>query len=385
MDDAQTKQLEERYKLSTAELDHVGKPIAESEMLILSRQDKPLMIFTGGQSGSGKSSITSIQLERLNEDIAIIDADLFRGYHPKIEEINEHHSNISSQLTHQAGAGISNRVRDAALDKGTNILFDQTSRVPEGIKIIGDRGKSKEIPYNVELHVIATDLDTSRMRVHKRYEIGGGAPGGGRYVDEGFQKKSYKGVADTVKTIEDEKTVDRLVIYNRDAKPIYDNSLKNGEWQNKPKAHETLLNERDRELSISEKKELTQGWQYIKFKMDQRQANINEPSIVRIAQEGMQKATDKHGLQIKDAEIVKPGRTYSGEMTAASNDHILQQKNNGSAFIHPKSSLNNLTDADIGKTVKISYDQELKGSLLSKEGKSNDSKKEIKSDHSMER
>lgn len=385
MDDAQTKQLEERYKLSTAELDHVGKPIAESEMLILSRQDKPLMIFTGGQSGSGKSSITSIQLERLNEDIAIIDADLFRGYHPKIEEINEHHSNISSQLTHQAGAGISNRVRDAALDKGTNILFDQTSRVPEGIKIIGDRGKSKEIPYNVELHVIATDLDTSRMRVHKRYEIGGGAPGGGRYVDEGFQKKSYKGVADTVKTIEDEKTVDRLVIYNRDAKPIYDNSLKNGEWQNKPKAHETLLNERDRELSISEKKELTQGWQYIKFKMDQRQANINEPSIVRIAQEGMQKATDKHGLQIKDAEIVKPGRTYSGEMTAASNDHILQQKNNGSAFIHPKSSLNNLTDADIGKTVKISYDQELKGSLLSKEGKSNDSKKEIKSDHSMDR
>lgn len=39
----------------------------------------------------------------------------------------------------------------------------------------------------------------------------------------------------------------------------------------------------------------------------------------------------------------------------------------------------------MGKTIKISYDQELKGSLLSKEGKSNDSKKEIKSDHSMDR
>src|SRR5699024_591855 len=131
--------------------------------------------------------------------------------------------------------------------KGANILFDQTSRTPDGIKIISDRAKAKDMPYDVELHVIATDLDTSRMRVHGRYENGGGAPGGGRYVDEDFQKKSYQGVADTVKTIEDDKSVDRLVIYNRNGKPIYDNLLKNGKWQNTPKAHETLLNERDRE------------------------------------------------------------------------------------------------------------------------------------------
>ena len=85
-----------------------------------------------------------------------------------------------------------------------------------------------------------------------------------------------------------------------------------------------MLNERDRELSILEKKELVQGWQKIKFQMDQRQASINEPNIVKIAQEGMQKATDRHSLQIKDAEIVKAGRTYSGELTVESNDHLLQ-------------------------------------------------------------
>lgn len=385
MDDAQTKQLEEKYKLSTAELDHFGKPVAENEVFRLNRQEKPTIIFTGGQSGSGKSSITSIQLERFNKDIAVIDADRYRNYHPKLEEINQLHSDISSQLTHQAGAGISNRVRDAAFDKGANILFDQTSRTPDGIKIIGDRAKSQEIPYDVELHVIATDLDTSRMRVHGRYENGGGAPGGGRYVAEDFQEKSYQGVADTVKTVEDEKMVDRLVIYDRQGKQIYDNSLKNGEWQNKPKAHETLVNERDRELSILEKKELVQGWQKIKFQMDQRQANVNEPNIIDIAQEGIKKATDRHGLQIKDAEMVKPGRTYSGEIKAESNDHILQQKNNGMGFVHPKSSLNNLTDADMGKEVKISYDRELKGSIASKDSISNEHQKEIKHDRNMER
>lgn len=385
MDQEESKKLIEKYELSTDEVDQVSKRVVALQVANLTKQERPVMIFTGGQSGGGKSSITDLQKERFSQDVAIVDADRYRGSHPKAEEISNLYPSIASSLTHQAGARISNRVRDAAFDKGANIIFDQTSRTPDGIKVVGDKGRSKEIPYNVELHVIATDLDTSRMRVHGRYENGGGAPGGGRYVDEDFQEKSYQGVADTVKTIEDEKAVDRLVIYDRHGKQIYDNSLKNGEWQSKPKAHETLLNERDRELSILEKRELTQGWQQIKFKMDQRQANINEPSIVRIAQEGMQKAIDKHGLRIKDAEMVKPGRTYSGEITAASSDHMLQQKNNGSAFIHPKSSLNNLTDADLNKSVKISYDQELKGSVISKESISNERQKEIKHDRNMER
>lgn len=119
--------------------------------------------------------------------------------------------------------------------------------------------------------------------------------------------------------------------------------------------------------------------------MDQRQASISEPNIVKIAQEGMQKATDRHGLQIRDAEMVKPGRTYSGEIKAESNDHILQQKNNGMGFVHPKSSLNNLTDADMGKEVKITYDRDLKGSIASKDSLSNEHRKEIKHDHNMER
>lgn len=384
MDQEQSKKLIEKYELSTDEVDEVSKRVVTLQVANLTTQERPVIIFTGGQSGGGKSSITDLQKERLNQDVAIVDADRYRGSHPKAEEIGNLYKSIASSLTHQAGARISNKVRDAAFDKGANIIFDQTSRTPDGIKIIGDRAKAKDIPYDVELHVIATDLDTSRMRVHGRYENGGGAPGGGRYVDEDFQKKSYQGVADTVKTIEDEKAVDRLVIYNRNGKPIYDNSLKNGEWQNKPKAHETLLNERDRELSILEKKELAQGWQRIKFQMDQRQASINEPNIVKIAQEGMQKATDRHSLQIKDAEIVKAGRTYSGELTVESNDRILQQKNNGAAYIHPRSSLNNLTDTDMNKTVKINYDRELQGSIKAREAIAEHTK-EIKHDRSMER
>lgn len=384
MDQEQSKKLIEKYELSTDEVDEVSKRVVTLQVANLTTQERPVIIFTGGQSGGGKSSITDLQKERLNQDVAIVDADRYRGSHPKAEEIGNLYKSIASSLTHQAGARISNKVRDAAFDKGANIIFDQTSRTPDGIKIIGDRAKAKDIPYDVELHVIATDLDTSRMRVHGRYENGGGAPGGGRYVDEDFQKKSYQGVADTVKTIEDEKAVDRLVIYNRNGKPIYDNSLKNGKWQNTPKAHETLLNERDRELSILEKKELAQGWQRIKFQMDQRQASINEPNIVKIAQEGMQKASDRHSLQIKDAEIVKAGRTYSGELTVESNDHILQQKNNGAAYIHPKSSLNNLTDTDMNKTVKINYDRELQGSIKVREAIAEHTK-EIKHDRGMER
>lgn len=385
MNDSKRQEIIDKYKLSNQELDQISKDVVEIEVSTLSSQTKPIIIFTGGQAGAGKSKITDDQEARFNEDIAIVDSDRYRGKHPKAIEIGDLYPSIASNATHQAGAGISNRVRDAAFDKSANILFDQTSRTPDGIKAITDRGKSQPVPYNVELHVIATDLDNSRMRVHSRYETGGGAPGGGRYVDEAFQKVSYDGIGDTVKAIEDEKVVDRIAIYDKKGKMIYDNSLKNGEWEKEPKAHETLLNERDRELSLSEKRELSQGWQRVKFQMDQRRASIEEPGIVEIANKGMQAAIDKHGIEIKDAEMVKAGRTYSGNMTLSSNDATLQQKNNGSAFIHPKSNLGNLTDADMGKAVKISYNQELKGSIVSREGISNESQKEIKDDRSIER
>lgn len=386
MDEEQKNALIDHYSLSEKEIDRAAANSIPTYTDHLSKQKEPVIVFTGGQAGAGKSSITEIQKSRFNKDLAIIDSDIYRKNHPKNQEIQSLYPTIASSLTHQAGAKISNRVRDAAFDKGANILFDQTSRVPNGIKAIAERGKNQATPYKVELHVMATDTDTSRMRNHARYEKDNGAAGGGRYVPEQFQKTSYDGVGDTVKKIEDDKSVDRIVLYDKKARVIYDNSLKDGEWLNKPEAHKKFVEERERELTVIEKKELEQGWQKIKFQMDQRQAKITEPEIVKIANEGMQKAIDRRSIHIKDPEIAKPGRTYSGDMTVASDNAVLQQQKNGRAIIHSMSSITGFDkETDIGKSFKVSYDKDGKGSASNLSKMSMDKGKEIKLGFDMEK
>lgn len=84
-------------------------------------------------------------------------------------------------------------------------MFNQTSRTSDNTKEIKNWVAKEGRDYNIEFHVVVSDLDTSRMKVHTRHENKGEAEKGGWYVDEGFQESSYKGLADTVKIIEDEK------------------------------------------------------------------------------------------------------------------------------------------------------------------------------------
>lgn len=364
MDDKQKQDLVDKYKVSDDEIELIAKDIIEKEMSHLSSPKKPTIIFTGGQAGAGKGGITRQQLERFNNDIAVVDADLYRNQHPKNSEIKELYPEIASSLNHQAGARIGNKIRDSAFEKNANVMFDQTSRTPDGIKAIKNRVAKEGKNYDIELHVLASDLDTSRMRVHSRYEDGGGAENGGRYVDDAFQEKSYKSLADTVKVIEDEKTVDRIVLYNKYVEPIYDNKLINGEWENKPQAHKTLLDERQRELTSKEKKDLAQGWQKVKFKMNQREASTTEPSIAKIAEEGIKKAENNHGLKIKDPQLTKPGRTYTGTFTEVSkNGKALQQNDIGNAYIHNTQDLGLGRDKIFGQNLKVKYDQNMKAEL----------------------
>lgn len=366
MDNSKKQELIEKYKLSTQELDRIGNPIADLAAARLTSQNEPRLIFTGGQAGAGKSSISDLQVDRFQKDIAIVDTDLYRNNHPKVKEIQELYPSIASNITHQAGAEIATRVGKAAFEKNANVIYDQTSRTVDGIRAVHDKVKENNLPHKIELHIMATDLDTSRMRVHSRYEEGGGMQGGGRYVDENFQKMSYNGIAETVKQVEQEKIVDHIALYNKKGEVFYENSLENGEWKHKPTAYEKFNQERERDLSPLEKKELEQGWQRINFQMAQREASIHEPEIVEIAKAGMKTATERHNLNIREPEIAKPGRTYSGEISAMANDHILQQRSTGRSYIHNAQDIEGVEKENlkVGDTIKVSYESDGKAQIL---------------------
>lgn len=80
MDNSKKQELIEKYKLSTQELDRIGNPIADLAAARLTSQNEPRLIFTGGQAGAGKSSISDLQVDRFQKDIAIVDTndDIFK-------------------------------------------------------------------------------------------------------------------------------------------------------------------------------------------------------------------------------------------------------------------------------------------------------------------
>lgn len=374
------EQLKKHYSLTDDQVNAVGGKTAKKITSKLSSPDNPKIIFTGGQAGAGKSNVTDLIKSQLKSDVAIIDSDIYRAYHPKSEEIQRKYPEIASNLTHQAGARIGNKVRDAALEKGTNILFDQTSRTPQGIKIIGERAAESKHNYTSELHVIATDKDTSTMRVHQRYENGGGHKGG-RYVDSEFQTLSYNGVEDTIKEIEDTKAVDKIVVYDRYSKPIYENTVKNGEWLNKPGAHKTLVSQRNQELTATEKNELQNGWQKIQVQMQERQAEINDPKIHEVAKKEIDNACKKFGITVKEAEAAKPGRTYTGVVIGNTNKSVIQKTQTGRIITHSKTDLPGTRFTRQDKPIKIAYSNN-KASVIDES--SNQHSKEIKNQYGLE-
>lgn len=94
---------------------------------------------------------------------------------------------------------------------------------------------------------MGTDFETSKMRVHLRYEQQGGA-GFGRYVREDVQREIYDGIADVIKQVEERKLVDKITIYNKNLKPVYENELVNGEWKKQPNGYQALIEERAKPL-----------------------------------------------------------------------------------------------------------------------------------------
>jgi len=214
-------------------------------------QAQPCAGIIGGQPGSGKSGITDIAIGRFRETgFVLVDADKLRRFHPDYMRLMKADDKLAANLTHpDAGKWAERLMRDGVAVR-RHIIIDQTSRDPvamakmtQGLKRAG---------YRVELHVIASPERVSEQRIYERYEGQRDRDGYGRFSTKDKHDEAYLGVAKTVAAVEAEKQVDRLCIYDRHVRVIYDNGIENGLWQKEPSALKTLEQERNRPMTVQE-------------------------------------------------------------------------------------------------------------------------------------
>ncbi len=231
------------------------KVVERDALAATQAQDRPTAILLGGQPGSGKSVLAARAMRELHDQggAVQIDADQLRELNPRYKQLSRDNPQHAADLTQKEAGEWAARLTRAAAENRRNLVVDGTMRSPENIRNLATR--LKENGYEVEARAMAVSAETSLVRAQLRFEREVARGGTGRAVNRAQHDEAYAGMAQTVATLEHEKLVDSMRLYDAQHRPIYENRQERGEWQHVPGAARSLDQERVRQRTPAEQRD----------------------------------------------------------------------------------------------------------------------------------
>jgi predicted ABC-type ATPase len=248
------KELHEIYKLTDEEKEKISKRIINQYTQGVQPSTSPVVVILGGQPGSGKSQLITIAQKRLNNNAVICNADDYRDFHPKSEEIKrkyeKHYPDITVKYSQPWNAILQSYCEERKLNYILETTFSSGNQMNETITRI------KNIGYRVLVMVLSVAKKLSFLGTRIRYESMKERDGYGRVVDKLVHDQKYEAVAKTLQMTVHANRYDEVFIYGR---PIeVSNEPPQGLiliGNNSVTAYEDYLSERDREWHA-------QDWNY---------------------------------------------------------------------------------------------------------------------------
>lgn len=146
--------------------------LQESLASIQPAKEQPLVIFLGGGSASGKSSISNMLLQTFKDDgesVALIDSDKIKTMLPEHNQLIKRSPEQAASILHDESSDISEKLYQAALKNKVNIIFDGTMKNPEKYEVLIQSAKAEN--YNVSLVLADVPLQEAIRRAEIRFEI----------------------------------------------------------------------------------------------------------------------------------------------------------------------------------------------------------------------
>ena len=253
--------MEEQDDLSEAE--RIYQKFRGRALENTSAQENPRAILLGGQPGSGKSTLLNTIGKELADrgGMVIIDPDTLRekdSFYKTLSKTNPIHA---ADRSHEQASTLAKRLTATMVSERRNLIIDGTMGNPESVR--KKIQLLRQYGYTIDAHVMAVNPEFSKAQARLRFERQVARNDRGRFVPETVHDAAYKGLSMSVKMLEQERLVDSIHIYNASRQKIHANHLTDGNWQKRPIAESTLINERRREQNPKEQQLLAAEWKDI--------------------------------------------------------------------------------------------------------------------------
>lgn len=188
------------YELTQFELDNTVDKIYRTLTKGVFPKKNPIAVIVGGQSGGGKTAIIGYVSKCFKDDSIIIDNDIYREFHPKIDDINKKYQDLMTECTDQLSFYATPILIDKLMNAKFNLIIHQTLK---GTRIADDAMKKlKDKGYIVGVMALAvSDLESNMSMIERCLEqlkIDGTC----RWVAQDNHDIAFKGLPLTVEYIE---------------------------------------------------------------------------------------------------------------------------------------------------------------------------------------
>lgn len=241
-----------RHRLS----DHENERIFREEIVAdrlsgLSPQQRPVVVFIGGQPGAGKTATTAHVLRSLSErgTPAHVCGDVYKPYHPAYRRLLTQDEATAGAYTRLDARAWHAKAEAYAREQRADVVIETALSGHAGFA--EPAAAFRAAGYRVEVVALAVPL--SRLGILTRYAAQVDAHGRGRIVEPENHDTCYTGLAATVAGIDTDRSADAIRIVRRGNETLYANTLTAaGEWADPPGAAGAVAAERDRTWTPTE-------------------------------------------------------------------------------------------------------------------------------------
>lgn len=272
--------MDSSFQLDSAERDRVYADTIEPAFFLATKEaGKPVIVIIAGQPGVGKSKVSKLSFDQFADaNFVSVNTDDMRLFHPRFEEIVALDDRLSAERTHEDASAWSEKLLSRSIETRRNVVLEGVFK--DGPKLLGIIERAREAGFEVIVRVVAAHERFSVWGIHERYEQEKITRGHGRFVPLKYHDACYEKVLDSCESVENQKLVDKIEVYNRDGECLYANGTA-FEWTHPPAVRAAIEKERSRKLTNEQRSRYQESWDRVVELMENRRAPKSEIEAVK--------------------------------------------------------------------------------------------------------